>query len=305
MPSPKDSLSKVLPEIDDDEEYGELLERAGKAGESIRHGVSAGVDVFTGALEEDFRNADQGGSGAGKRERTVALDVFITLGLIVLIAVLAVLTVVRGLNSLQQSYDNAKDETARRVSERYREAIYDAVEDRWHTSNRATISLGEIRERSELEVLTVDDVDYVVDPKSDDGNPVIEWFKELRNKKMWLRVSGNGVFTVNLSTGEYIVDEAREAVTIRLYKPVLKNFRVDYKNTEILYYENGFHKTEKEGIDQVQGEIRESVGRMRSNVVGNQDYYESAEDSARDMLTTMVKQLNPDHPNLQVIVEFV
>lgn len=309
MLSPKNSLSKVLPEIDDDEEYSELLERAGKVGESIRHGVSEGVDLFSDALEEDFRNADQGGRGVGRREKTVPLDVLITLGLIVLIAALAVLTVIRGLGSLQQSYASAKDETARRVSERYREAIYDAVEDHWHTSNRATISLGNIREESELEVLMVDDVDYVIDPKTDDGIPVISWFQDLVDGEgdtgMWLRVPGKGTFTVNLKAGEYIIDEARQTVTIRLSEPVLKNFGVDYANIALLHYEDGSRTTESGGISQLRDNLRESEGRLRSNTVGNQYYYKRAEESARNMITTMVKQLNPDRPDLKVVVEFV
>ncbi|MEE1274365.1 MAG: hypothetical protein UHI81_07665, partial [Olegusella sp.] len=112
-------------------------------------------------------------------------------------------------------------------------------------------------------------------------------------------------FTVNLKAGEYIIDEARQTVTIRLSEPVLKNFGVDYANIALLHYEDGSRTTESGGISQLRDNLRESEGRLRSNTVGNQYYYKRAEESARNMITTMVKQLNPDRPDLKVVVEFV
>ena len=52
----------------------------------------------------------------------------------------------------------------------------------------------------------------------------------------WLKVSGTGVFTVNLTAAEYVIDNERHYVLVRVLKPVLDSSNISIENFETLYF---------------------------------------------------------------------
>ena len=123
----------------------------------------------------------------------------------------------------------------------------------------------------------------------------------------WLEVPGYGVFTVDLQSAEFIIDNERGYVLIRLPYPELSEFTIDYENVEVLNFEDSgiFKNSAKVGEDLARKQLQSAELTMRQSVNSNQKYYQAAENDATNILLNLVKQLNPQIENLVVDVEFI
>ena len=216
-----------------------------------------------------------------------------------------------GAEAAAESFATEKDKANEEAYQFFYDKSFEAAEKAHHVSNRVSISVGDLREEQKLEVLKVSEVTYEV-PKPKDQNR----FKATVEKVMgffdaeaesWLEVPGNGVFVVNLRAGEFIIDEERQYVLIRVPSPELTSFTIDYENVELLTFEKGgiFKNNAKYGMDMAVEELQSAELTMRHDVNNNQKFYERAKDSAEKMLISLVKQLNPELPDLVVEVEFI
>lgn len=220
-------------------------------------------------------------------------------------------TFVVGTRAAIDSFDAAKDNAAEDAYQFFYDMSYDAAEKSHHVSNNVSITIDDLREKQKLEVLKVSDVAYdSLEPK-DQG-----WLKELianitdifdADVVSWLEVPGNGVFTVNLQSGEFIIDEERQYVLIRVPNPELTEFAIDYENVELLLFEKGgaFKNSAKYGVDKAMEQLPSAELTMMQNVNNNQEFYKRAKESTEKMLVNLVKQLNPQLPNLVVEIEFI
>lgn len=220
-------------------------------------------------------------------------------------------TVTVGAGRAMDSFSTAKDEVAEEVYQIFYKKSYDDAEKAYHVSNKVSIRLGNLSEEQKLEVLKVSDVTYETpDPKDQ------SWLENLMGSVIgffdagvisWLEVPGNGVFTVNLQAGEFIVDEERQYVLIRVPYPELTEFSIDYENVELLLFEKGgaFKNSAKYGVDKAREQLQSAELRMMQSVNNNQEFYKRARESTERMLVNLVKQLNPQHPDLSVRIEFI
>ena len=159
-----------------------------------------------------------------------------------------------GSKAVRQAFEAEKAAAEETVYHAYYEQGYQLAEAEYHVKNRAMISLGNIRETAVLEVLNISDIAFMIeDPTA-----------ENKNIQSWLEVPGTGVFTVNLAAGEFLADDERMMVYVRLPKPEL---------------------------------LLEDIG---SNV----QYYEFAENSARSLLENWIRAVNSGIPELKVEIEF-
>ncbi len=216
-----------------------------------------------------------------------------------------------GTGAVMDSFSIAKDETAEKVYQLFYEKSYDASEKAHHVCNNVSISIGNLKEEQKLEVLRISDVTYETpDPKSQN------WFDGLiasitgmfdAEVVSWLEVPGNGIFTVNLQVGEFIIDEERQYVLIRIPSPELTEFAIDYENVELLLFEKGgaFKNSAKCGIDKAVEQLQNAKLTMMQKVNNNQEFYKRARKSTEKMLVNLVKQLNPQLPDLRVEIEFI
>ena len=216
-----------------------------------------------------------------------------------------------GTGAAMDSFSTAKDEAAEEVYQFFYDKSYNAAEKAHHVSNNVSISIGDLKEEQKLEVLKVSDVAYETpDPK--DQN----WFEGLiasitgmfdAEVVSWLEVPGNGVFTVNLQAGEFIIDEERQYVLIRIPSPELTEFAIDYENVELLLFEEGgaFKNSAKYGVDKAVEQLQSAELTMMQNVNNNQEFYKRARESTEKMLVNLVKQLNPQLLDLRVEIEFI
>ena len=241
-----------------------------------------------------------------------------TLGAIAISALLLCLSVywlmdtfAVGTGAAIDSFGTAKDEAAEEAYQFFYDQSYKAAEEAHHVSNNVSITIGDLREEQKLEVLKVSDVAYETPEPKDQG-----WFEELianitgifdADVVSWLEVPGNGVFTVNLQAGEFIIDEARQYVLIRVPSPKLTEFAIDYENVELLLFEEGgaFKNSAKYGVDKAIEQLQSAELTMMQNVNNNQEFYKRAMESTEKMLINLVQQLNPQLHNLVVEVEFI
>lgn len=207
------------------------------------------------------------------------------------------LSFVRGTGAVRQAFESEKKTAEESVYHGFYEQGYRAGETEYHVKNRAVISLGNIRETAVLEVLSVSDIVYIIqDPDLNNGETL-----------SWIQVPGSGVFTVNLAAGEFLADDARSQVYVRLPRPELlpANISIDHSNVKILRFSSSaLLSSVREGEQLAGKQLNEARTKITEDIASNLQFYEFAEDSARILLENLIRQVNSEIPELKVEIEF-
>ena len=230
---------------------------------------------------------------------------------IIVIAYCYIDTLTVGANSAISRYQNVKQEVSDSTYDEFYQKAYDISEENHHVSNQVSITLGSLKEQAKMEVLKISTVEYKT-PEDDEGDVVENILSSIStffksDVISWLEVPGYGVFTVDLQSAEFIIDNERGYVLIRLPYPELSEFTIDYENVEVLNFEDSgiFKNSAKVGEDLARKQLQSAELTMRQSVNSNQKYYQAAENGATNILLNLVKQLNPQIENLVVDVEFI
>ena len=207
-------------------------------------------------------------------------------------------TVDKGVAAMSNSYNEAYAyEKDLAYSEKY-DSYKQSIEKRHHVSNNVSIEIGELRETQKLEVLKVSDVEFIIEEGNNNANKITSW----------LEVPGEGVFVVDMAAGEYIVDNERNYVHIRVPYPELTNVKIDYADVEKVLFENGifFYNNEDYATGEELARKQLDIASMliKKEFISNQRLYLSAQDAAKTSIETLVRQLNPDVEGLSVEVGF-
>ena len=194
-------------------------------------------------------------------------------------------------DSYNQAYETEKEKSYKDKYESYKEN----AERKHHVSNRVNIYLENIQESQKLEVLKVSDVEYIINDKDDNKGNIVSW----------LEVPGEGTFVVDLKSGEFVIDNEHNHVSARVPYPELTNVKIDYSNVnKVLFEDDLFNGSYREGEDLARQQLGEAELLIRKEFTSNQNYYISAQKSAKTIITNLIKQLNPDNAELSVDVEF-
>ena len=194
--------------------------------------------------------------------------------------------------SYQQSYDEEKDAAYNAKYQKY----FEDAEEKYHVSNDITIYLGNVKETQRLEILKVSDVEFIIEEEEDNDSGIISW----------LEVPGEGTFVVDMKMAEYIVDNGRRHILVRVPYPELSNVTIDYGNIkELLFVDNMFNGSYKEGEELAMQQINEADVLIKKEFISNQNFYLSAQKAAKNMIANLITQVNPDIPDLVVEVEFM
>lgn len=202
-----------------------------------------------------------------------------------------------GSRSVRAAFDREKQAAEESIYNSYYEKGFQAGEEAYHVKNRAVISLSNIRETSNLEVLSVSDIAFMIEEPGIDN----------KNIQSWLEVPGTGVFTVDLSAGEYLVDDERTMVFVRVPKPELlpMNISIDHANIKILrFVSNGWKTSIRDGEQMAEKQLNEARTFIQEDILSNLQYYEYAEKSARSLLENLIRAVNKEIPDLKVEIEF-
>lgn len=276
------------------------------------------LDLICKEDSEDEKNSNKCHTKSPKKKEDKVLRRRVVLGSLVVSAMLLCLCVYWimdtfsiGTSAAIDSFDEAKDEAMNEAYQVFYDMSYDAAEKSHHVSNNVSISIGDLQEEQKLEVLKVSDVTYETPEPKDEGwfDALIANITGIFNAEVvsWLEVPGNGVFTVNLQAGEFIIDEDRQYVLIRVPNPELTEFSIDYENVELLLFEEGgaFKNSAKYGVEKAMEQLQSAELTMMQKVNNNQEFYKRARESTEKMLVNLVRELNPQLPDLVVEIEFI
>ncbi len=228
-----------------------------------------------------------------KKKRVVLWVLIVVMAAITLY--LFVGTIRTGAEALVGGYYNAYSSEKEEAYQEQYEKFFEMAEEQYHVSNRGSISIGNIKESQKLEVLKVSDVEYVIGDKDSNSGQITSW----------LEVPGEGTYVVDLQAAEFIIDNERAHVLIRVPYPELTNVTIDYKNVEKLLFKNGvFNDSYTEGEDLARQQLTEADILIKKEFASNQNFYLTAQDTAKTSLEYLVRQMNPDEEELTVDVEF-
>ena len=173
------------------------------------------------------------------------------------------------------------------------DSAFSSTEEKWHLSNQATINIRGFSTTEKLEVLTVSYVDIITNDNK--GN------------ESWLLVPGKGVFTVDLRMCEFMFDNDRKYVCVRIPKPELTECSIDSENVQQLLFDDGgvFSRSIGAGVELVMSQRREASEKIQAEFLNNPSYYQSAKLAAQNIMEYLIKEFNLDIPDLVVEVEIM
>lgn len=160
----------------------------------------------------------------------------------------------------------------------------------------ASISIEKVRETGRLEVLTVSDSEIVIETGKDNKDAI----------NAWTEFVGKGAFWVDLAASEFLVDNARHLVVVRTPMVMIDKdtFTIEYDKTKILFFKNQYaNDSLKDGIKIAEDQLAEAYGKIYKTITTSPFYFDTAQKSAENILTNLIKSFNPDIPDLEVIVE--
>lgn len=203
----------------------------------------------------------------------------------------------KGVSTAMDSFQEAFEESKEDTYKKFKDAAYKLSESGYHVSNRVAISIHAVKEKSDLNVLKVNDVVYIITDKNDTNSGTTSW----------LKVSGAGVFSVNLTAAEYVVDNERQYVLVRVPRPVIDSSNITIDNIETLHFEENKWSNEnsvKSGEELARDQLGEAKQRIQEDFEANEQYSKLAESSTQSILAALIKGINPDVQDLKVEVEF-
>lgn len=172
---------------------------------------------------------------------------------------------------------------------------YDKAEAEHHVANRASIYIGNIKETKKLEVLKVSDVEFIVEDSGDNSGHITSW----------LEVPGEGTYVVDLSAAEFIVDNERAHVSVRLPYPELTNVAIDYSNVKkILFKDDFFNGSYKQGEELANKQLGQGDLLIKKEFASNEHFYLNAQEAAVSTIQCLIRELNPKVENLTIDVKF-
>ena len=200
-----------------------------------------------------------------------------------------------GASALFDSYNTAYASEKTAAYQAQYQKYFEKAEKAYHVANHVTISIGDLREQAKLEVLRVSDVEYIIETSEDNSS----------NISSWLEVPGQGTYIVDLQAAEFIVDDERSFVLVRLPYPELSNISIDYANVKKLFFKNDLlNDSYRVGEDLARQQLSTADLLIKKEFASNQSFYRTAQEASRSTIQYLVKQLNPGVTDLVVEVDF-
>ena len=219
-------------------------------------------------------------------KRLVKNPIFLFAVIVVALFALWSYSLDRCITLAKQSYSEAKEDSRQQLSEAIADAGYAYGESRYHTSGSVSINVDKMRETAKLEVLNVSTVAYF--PSGESG------------ESRYVQADGSGIYTVDLSAGEYICDDTDHYVLVRVPKPELGS--IDVKTTPLTGKVNG---TSREGVIQGLSDIENASIVIENTFKHYPMYSKMAAEAAEALIPALLRGLNSDIPDLQVAVQFM
>lgn len=227
-----------------------------------------------------------------KHATTISIPVLVVLAALCLWLLKDIISI--GAKALINNYVVAFETEKKAAYDEFYDRAFDKAKKNYHVSNRMVISINSLEKYNKLEVLKANHVEFITEDR--DSN--------LGNVTAWLEVTGEGTFVVDLKAAEFIVDNYRRYVLVRIPYPELTNVIVT--NTIKRFFKDDWKNgSYDEGVDLALKQQNEAGVRIHKALMSNQYIYNSAQDVAKNIIENLVKQFNTEIPDLTVEVEFI
>ena len=195
---------------------------------------------------------------------------------------------VNAMDAFKASEDEMTAQTYENAAE-----LYKAAADK---TKLRTITPGPLKQQEKIEVYRIPAEQFIVENKGDNEYGITSW----------IALKETAVYTANPSLSDFIVDEEREIITIRIPKLEVE-FIEDEENIEKLFERQDGEVQNDTDPDEAKRIIEERMtGRGRMSILeaihNNDDYTDAAKEAAEQIFTGLLKSLNPDH-DLHVVVK--
>lgn len=199
-----------------------------------------------------------------------------------------------GAEAVIDSYGPAYEAEKENAYEKFYQSAFDNAKEKYHVSNKVVISIGNLEETQKLEIIKANDVEFITEDRDNNEG----------NVTAWLEVEGEGTFVVDLHTAEFIIDNERKYVLARIPNPELTNIHI-IKTTRRLFADDWMDGSYQEGVDLALKQRNEASLQIQKALLSNPYIFSNAQKSAVGMIQNLVRQFNPDIPELVVDVEFM
>lgn len=200
-----------------------------------------------------------------------------------------------GVESLAVKYQDAYESRAAEVYNQWYETGFTIGEKKYHVSNNAYISIDNLEQTGKLEVLKANVVEIIVEKQNENMN----------KRTVWSEVHGEGTYVVDLNMAEFVVDNPRRSILVRIPRPTLEGITV--KNNDRLFYKEDslFGGSYQKGTDLQIDINNDGMLEIQKSLRSNAFLYANAESVALSTVESLVREFNPDIPDLIVEVEFM
>ena len=238
-----------------------------------------------------------------KNRTTLLVVVSVLLILIIAVVYLSISIIPNSLGSTLSNFREQAQSTHDTVSNDIYTKYYTKYREKYYTSSKVDISVGQLSTDPKLQVLAISSIKY--DINETPSNIINEIFGG--KTKSWLQVPANSVFTVNMQLAEYVIDNDCQYVLVRIPRPELSRFSIDHEKIVLRYFDESgvFKNADRSEVENYNDRLSKIESELYQEVLNNQSYYVMAQDNARKTISNLIKQLNPSYPDLVVDVEFM
>lgn len=199
-----------------------------------------------------------------------------------------------GAEALANSYSAAYESEKEAAYQELYQSAYERAEAKYHLSSKVLISIDSFEETEKLEVLEANHVEFITKNRDESTD----------NITAWIEVTGKGKFVVDLKAAEFIVDNEHRYVLVRIPYPELTDITIT-NAVEKLFKDDIWNGSYSDGVHLAIDQLNDADVRIKKALMSNQYIYKNAQNVAVSMITNLVKELNPDIPDLIVEVEFM
>lgn len=203
----------------------------------------------------------------------------------------------------KDSFDNSLSESREAVYNDFYNYAYDKAAEEHHVENDFVINIEDVREVANLQVLEATDTEYSIHKYNKDA--------PMEKYEAWFQIDGKCIYKVDLKNSEFIVDQYRKSVTVRIPQPQ-KDFSID--TPELVMYADdskevfgkklfdGSSETGKKAVQYAEAEGRQKIIEYFSN---NDTLDNKAEKSAENILKALITEVNSNVEDLKIEIEIL
>lgn len=227
-----------------------------------------------------------------KIRRKINLAAVIPAVLIIAVSVINIILYKKAVNSgadaFSQGYFNFRDSQSEQTYDEFYEAAVEQYKPVYSLITDITT------ENGFLSVFTAHDTSYIPQEASDSVE-----------SPFYIALTCSGTFTVDMHSAEIITDEQRKTVTVRIPRPELTDFTVDFDSAELINTSGiKISSPGKSASEYAHEAAEEDDPVLMEKMLENKVFCENARDAAQKKIIQLIKAENP-YEDVTVEVEFI